>query len=91
MNLPISARNGDLQTKQFQSSGQSHTVQHVKSPGDADQGWEFIKENKKTRKQELDQESYQEKKHERKQELDQENKKATKNNRKKIIFFLSSW
>ena len=47
------------------------------------QRWESIKENKKVRKQELDQESDQEKK-ERKKELDQEGDKEKK---EKTFFF----
>ena len=43
--------------------------------------WEFIKENKKVRKKELDQERDQEK---RKQELDQESDQE----KKKVFFFL---
>ena len=62
----------------------------------SDQRWEFIKENKKVRKQELDQESDQEnknltkkaikktRKQERKQELDQEK-------RKNVLFFLNTF
>ena len=51
----------------------------------SDQRWEFMKENKKVRKQELDRERDQEnKKKERKQELDQE---SDQKKRKNFIFF----
>ena len=49
------------------------------------QRWEFIKENKTVRKQELDQESNQENKKERKHALDQE---SVQEEKKKLSFFL---
>ena len=53
--------------------------------------WEFIKENKKVRKQELNQDSDQEKKEELNQKSDQENKRARTRPRKtekNFLFFL---
>ena len=49
------------------------------------QRWEFIKENKTVRKQELDQESKKTRKKERKHVLDQE---SVQEKKKKLSFFL---